>query len=214
MFRRAPLKKLAQLYAASGRAAFSAGAPAGVLVGIGQLSQALSSEYNEDTISPFGGDTLSVDYGPLAALDEGRKLEVESATVTDVVFAVPFASRAITVGRASRRDVVIPEYSISAEHCDLIYHGQYDARLVNARHSNGTWVVCDERAAAVDDIDGVRLRGGERIVLGRFVFRFLYCEQLLDLLAEHAPVPDAEPLAGTSPVKKKKGLLGRLFGKG
>ena len=83
----------------------------------------------------------------------------------------------VSIGRTSESDVVIPEYSISRQHCFIaIVGGQ--ARLTDCGSTNGTLV----NGARVDPKRPLVLAGGEVITMGRFALTFHYPRGFLTFL--------------------------------
>lgn len=86
----------------------------------------------------------------------------------------------IAVGRAVSNDIVIPEYSISGNHCIFLYELRALA-IEDIGSLNGT-MVGDIRIAPSTR---VRLASGDMITLGRYQFSFFTAQGFLDYLREY-----------------------------
>ncbi len=91
----------------------------------------------------------------------------------------------VRAGRGSDNDIVIPEYSISEQHCEFRTSGA-NITVVDVGSHNGTFV--NERMLACRA--AVALQDDDRLVLGRYQFRFLSADGVADL------VSGADPGAG------------------
>lgn len=89
------------------------------------------------------------------------------------------AHQHIAVGRAVENDVVIPEHSISGNHCILTYELRSLA-IEDVGSLNGT-MVGDIR---IEPRTRVRLISGEVITLGRYQFSFFTGQEFLKYLRE------------------------------
>jgi hypothetical protein len=78
---------------------------------------------------------------------------------------VPLASKVIHIGRGLTSDVRIEEQRVSRSHAILVRHG-HGTRLLDNRSANGTFV----NGRRIQQAD---LRGGDVIVLGRVILRYL-----------------------------------------
>ena len=83
----------------------------------------------------------------------------------------------LVVGRFSDRDIMIPDHSISREHCAFIVE-QDRVRITDCGSSNGTKVNSHELKK--DEV--VRLITDELITIGRVHFRYLSPERFIDTL--------------------------------
>jgi len=191
------------------------------LLGIGRVA-------NVEEEQSFEGRTMGVGVEELAAVVVGRAgdgmapvragavFETTRGSNTDIVWLIPWESRPVTLGRNRDNDVVVPEYSISGEHCRFRWKGRAGLRIEDSEASNGVWV------------DGVRLpvgeprllEGGEQIVLGRFAFCFLYADDVRRLLrgGDLVDGPDGrlivrEERPEPEPPEEGGGFLRRLFGR-
>ena len=89
------------------------------------------------------------------------------------------AHQHIAVGRAAENDVVIPEHSISGNHC--IFASELNSLAIEDLGSlNGT-MVGDIR---IEPRTRVRLVSGEVITLGRYQFSFFTGQEFLNYLRE------------------------------
>jgi pSer/pThr/pTyr-binding forkhead associated (FHA) protein len=84
----------------------------------------------------------------------------------------------VVVGRTADNDVAITDYSISNRHCYFAI-GPGELTLYDCGSTNGTRV--DGKAAVPRQ--GVPLRGGETIVIGRFAFQFFRPAAFVEHLA-------------------------------
>jgi hypothetical protein len=90
----------------------------------------------------------------------------------------------IVIGRTSDADVVIPELSISVEHCAL-EATPFGLAVVDLNSTNGTFV--DQKR--VPKGTSVSLRPGAKLALGRFEFEYLRHREFLDRLKQIAMRP-------------------------
>lgn len=75
----------------------------------------------------------------------------------------------IRVGRSSKNDLVIPEYSISQVHCEFALTADNRLRIMDLESHNGTLIngqALQPRAAYV-------MEDEDELVLGRYLFEFL-----------------------------------------
>lgn len=157
------------------------------LVGIGRVAEAEEEEN-------FAGRTMQVHLTDLIAEMKQRgappsTLDAEQSSVTDLVFLIPFQSAPVRVGRkAGINAIVIPDYSLSATHCELRWLTHDSFAIADVGASNPI-VVNDRRLNAKEMVP---LRGTERIVLGRLIFRFYRPDQLL-VLAAGTPTDTSAP---------------------
>lgn len=152
------------------------------LVGVGRVAAAEEEEN-------FAGRTMQVHIGQLASAKKRRgeassaHVEATLSSVSDLLFIVPFLSRPIRVGRkAGINEIVIPDYSLSATHCELRWLTHESVAIGDVQSSNP--IVVDGRPLEPKEV--LPLKGAERIVLGRLIFRYFLPEQLV-LLASGMP---------------------------
>lgn len=157
------------------------------LVGIGRIAEAEEEEN-------FAGRTMQVLVSDLLAEMQQRgappsSLDAEQSSVTDLVFIIPFQTLPVRVGRkAGINNIVIPDYSLSATHCELRWLSHDSLAITDVGASNP--IVVNDRRLNAKEV--VPLRGAERIVLGRMIFRFYRTDQLL-LLATGTPSDTIAP---------------------
>jgi hypothetical protein len=87
----------------------------------------------------------------------------------------------IVIGRTSEADVVIPELSISVEHCAL-QATPFGLSVFDLNSTNGTFV-CGQRIAKGHLVS---LQDGDRICLGRFEFEYLRHRAFVERLKQFA----------------------------
>jgi pSer/pThr/pTyr-binding forkhead associated (FHA) protein len=93
----------------------------------------------------------------------------------------------IIIGRTSEADVVIPELSISVEHCAL-QATPFGLAVVDLNSTNGTYV--NGQRIAKNEI--FSLHDGAKLALGRFEFEYLRHREFLTRLKQIAlqrPLP-------------------------
>jgi hypothetical protein len=157
------------------------------LVGIGRVAEAEEEEN-------FAGRTMQVQVTSLIAEMQQRgalpsTLDAEQSSVTDLVFTIPFQPLPVRVGRkAGINNIVITDYSLSATHCELRWLSHESLAISDVGSSNPI-VVNDRRLKSKEVIP---LKGAERIVLGRLIFRFYRADQLA-LLASGTPSDTVMP---------------------
>ena len=163
------------------------------LVGVGRVAEAQEEEN-------FAGRTMQVHVSDLLAEAQKRdasekpsktsSLEAEQSSVTDLAFLIPYQAQGVRVGRkAGLNHIVIPDYSLSATHCELKWLTHDRLALADVGSSNP--IVVGERR--LKPKEQVALRGGERIVLGRMIFRFFRPDQVGEVAAGTAPDSIPEP---------------------
>lgn len=157
------------------------------MVGIGRVAEAEEEEN-------FAGRTMQVQLSDLMAQMQQRgaapsALEAETSSVTDLVFIIPFQTLPVRIGRkAGLNHIVIPDYSLSATHCELRWLTHESVAICDVGQSNPI-VVNDRKLKAKEHVP---LKGSERIVLGRLIFRFYQGSQL-HLLATGSPADTIAP---------------------
>ncbi len=190
------------------------------LLGVGRVTNV---EEEED----FEGRTMGVTFEEFAAVASGdasaagsgaparAAFETTPGSNTDVVWFIPWKSGPVSLGRTRDNDIVIPEYSVSAEHCRFRWKGHATLLVEDSDASNQVWV---DGARLPADAPR-RLVGGEELVLGRFMFRFLYADDLGRLLSgkQAAPAADGRPALAAAPWdaadEPAGGFFSRLFGR-
>ena len=90
----------------------------------------------------------------------------------------------IVIGRTSDADVVIPELSISVEHCAL-EATPFGLAVIDLNSTNGTYVDGERVPKATPD----SLHGGAKLALGRFEFEYLRHREFLERLKQTAMRP-------------------------
>lgn len=157
------------------------------IVGIGRVAEAEEEEN-------FAGRTMQVHLSDLMAQMEERgappsSLEVETSSVTDLLYLIPFQTLSVRVGRkAGINHIVVPDYSLSATHCELRWLTHDSLAIADVGASNP--IVVNDRKLKPKEL--VALKGNERIVLGRLIFRY-YRADKLDLLATGTPADTIAP---------------------
>jgi hypothetical protein len=185
--KRFSIKQLEAEFRALGAARFRQMFTRPVLVGIGRVAEAEEEEN-------FAGRTMQVHLSDLVASMKDRGaapsvMEAEQSSVTDLVFMIPYQTLPVRVGRkAGINTVVIPDYSLSATHCELKWLTHDMMALVDVGSSNPI-LLGDRRLKPKEQVP---LRGGERIVLGRLIFRYFRPDQLAEVAA--GATPDSIPL--------------------
>ncbi|MBM4360393.1 MAG: FHA domain-containing protein [Deltaproteobacteria bacterium] len=158
-----------------------------VLIGIGRVAEAEEEEN-------FAGRTMQVHLQDLVATMQDRgappsTMEAEQSSVSDLIFIIPYQTLPVRVGRkAGINAIVIPDYSLSATHCELKWLTHDTVALVDVGSSNPI-MLGDRRLKPKENVP---LRGGERIVLGRLIFRYFRPDQLREVAA--GTPPDTIPL--------------------
>ena len=192
------------------------------LLGVGRVT-------NIEEEASFEGRTMGVTFEEFAAVavEDGQDVApaVRTAAVfettrganTDVVWFVPWQTEPISLGRNRENDIVVPEYSISGEHCRFRWKGHSALLIEDREASNKVWV--DGMRLPVDTPR--QLAGGEQLVLGRFMFCFLYADLLRRLLlggelvvGDDGRFQVTEPQTGREELRRAGGgFLKRLFGR-
>lgn len=81
----------------------------------------------------------------------------------------------IRVGRSSKNDVVIPEYSISQVHCEFALTPDGHIRIVDLGSHNGTLI----NGKALEPRIPYVMEDEDELVLGRYLFEFLEAETFI-----------------------------------
>ncbi len=128
------------------------------------------------TLPSSPADGITERFDPTACLDErvrhealpvepvqpGRYIEIQG---TQRALLIPLANEAIHIGRGLSAELRLDDSSVSRRHAILVPRPS-GARILDDRSANGTFV--NGRR-----IQQAELRGGDVIVLGRVVLRFL-----------------------------------------
>ena len=217
MTKRVRLDELVAEYIKLGRERFAeeyAGMAA--LHGIGKVKDVSEEE-------EFEGRTMMVsmvlDSGnPYADTDHDQTddIETEPGSCTDILWLIENTGRVISLGRNKSAEISIPEYSVSAEHGILQWKSGRGLSIVDSAASNGIWLE-NEGMRRLPQGEVYYFEGEERLILGRFVFRFLNFESLVMHVAHLAAIKQEARKAARKAGKKsgKKGSGGffkRFFG--
>ena len=81
------------------------------------------------------------------------------------------------LGRSPENDIVVPEYSLSAQHCGFTYNAQY-CEVVDFESRNGTIL----NGTPLKPGDVVRVKDKDTLVMGRLKFRLLFRGSLAKLV--------------------------------
>jgi len=128
------------------------------------------------TLTSSPADGITERFDPTACLDErvrhealpvervqpGRYIEIQGP---QRALLIPLATEAIHIGRGLSAELRLDDSSVSRRHAILVPRPS-GARILDDRSANGTFV--NGRR-----IQQAELRGGDVIVLGRVVLRFL-----------------------------------------
>jgi hypothetical protein len=96
---------------------------------------------------------------------------------------------AISGGRASSNDIVLPDFTISNHH----FHFRYEAMrliVIDLGSTNGTYV----NGARIEPEQRVPVPNGARLVFGRYQFEFLTAQGFVSTVSEVAGMPSAPPV--------------------
>ncbi len=142
-----------------------------MLIGLG-----MQGDLSEDRRGDSGTSVVDVP-------DTGAPL-VETEVLVDRVWPISKGSGGpagggIQVGRNSRNDIVIPEYSMSQEHCEFRFEFMRLA-IMDCGSTNGTMV--NDKLIPKGKL--VPLKDDALLVLGRFRFRYLSVRGFLKMLLE------------------------------
>jgi len=157
------------------------------IVGIGRVADA-------DEEENFAGRTMQVHLTDLIANMQERgappsTLEAEVSSVTDLLYIIPFQTLPVRMGRkAGINHIVVPDYSLSATHCELRWLSHDSLAIADVGASNP--IVVNDRKLKPKEL--VALKGSERVVLGRLIFRYYRPDQL-NLLATGTPADTIAP---------------------
>ncbi len=135
-----------------------------------------ASSVSAQTLIRPVADGLTESFDPVACLDErvrhqarpvepvepGRYIEIQG---TERALLIPLADGVMHVGRGLSADLRLDDNSVSRRHAILVPRPT-GARILDDRSANGTFV--NGRR-----VQQAELRGGDLIVLGRVVLRFL-----------------------------------------
>ena len=114
----------------------------------------------------------SGDYPSLYGEQEtSESIETEKGALTDICWLIPASGRPMSLGRNQSADISIPEYSVSADHGVLAWKRSKGLTIVDNAASNGIWIE-SENLRKLEPSEVYIFEGDERIMLGRFVFRF------------------------------------------
>lgn len=149
---RAYVRELADELRSLGPERFCREHPGPVLVVLG-LAGELGSQRTQGTAVITNADALTV-----------TSLVGRVFPLVKTAYATPGP---ISIGRTAENDVAIPEYSISKQHCLVQVLGS-EVRLSDCGSTNGTIV----NGVRLEPRKPVVLRGGDKIVLGRFALGF------------------------------------------
>ena len=168
----------------------------------------------------FEGRTMMVsvgssgDYPSLYGEQEtSESIETEKGALTDICWLIPASGRPMSLGRNQSADISIPEYSVSADHGVLAWKRSKGLTIVDNAASNGIWIE-SENLRKLEPSEVYIFEGDERIMLGRFVFRFLYFESLVLLLSRQATQASKATAKKSKPTAKKSsgGWFKKLLG--
>lgn len=182
------------------------------LLGIGKAKDVSEEE-------EFEGRTMmvtvgsSAEYPSLHGEEQAEStIEAVKGSLTDIVWLIPQVGRVLTLGRDKRADISIPEYSVSAEHSWLAWKRGKGLTIEDNAASNGVWI---ESELLKRLLPGERyiFEGNELVMLGRFVFRFLYFDSLVMMLAQEMARAQTtqRPLKKSKGKKEPGGFLKRFF---
>jgi hypothetical protein len=194
---RARLLELTAEWKDKGPAAFAMKYAAAALVGIGRVSNVVEEKYSgashtqpialitslpeeKPTVKPSVQKMTPAVGVPIP----GNEWLVEKSGNTGMVWFVPYSASAVLLGRLQSNHLVIAEPSISALHCNFRWTELRKVNLIDAGASNGVWI----NRMRLRKGTACQLQGGEEVLLGRFLFRFMYS----DGLAAHVRA-EAEP---------------------
>ena len=135
-----------------------------------------SAGMTTQTLTPTTADGITERFDPIACLDErvrhqavpaepvdhGRYIEIEGPERT---LLIPLSDAVLHVGRGLAADLRLDDTSVSRRHA-IIVPRPSGARILDDRSANGTFV--NGRR-----VQQAQLRGGDVIVLGRVVLRYL-----------------------------------------
>jgi pSer/pThr/pTyr-binding forkhead associated (FHA) protein len=134
--------------------------PAPVLIGLGLVATLQDKRATAERASTIFTNTANLDGEIVTASLAGRVWFIERRGRK--------GGAALTVGRSAENDLVIPEYSLSRNHCAFGY--DYKGVFVTDLGStNGTFV---EGRRLEPRTENAHLNSGDELILGRYKFRF------------------------------------------
>ncbi|MBF0162408.1 MAG: FHA domain-containing protein [Magnetococcales bacterium] len=154
------------------------------LVGVGRFAGEFVSRAKDDR-------DVTMAFRP-AVSGESIAVESEETGIHETVYPLQVPADRIAhfkhfgIGRSSSNDIVIPDYSISDRHANILYEKR-EYRLEDLLSTNGTLV----NGLPVSG-KGVELHDGDKIKLGRFRFILVWpvsLYKLLTLVGRQPPPP-------------------------
>jgi hypothetical protein len=101
---------------------------------------------------------------------------------------------AISGGRASSNDIVLPEFTISNHH----FHFRYEATrlvLIDLGSTNGSYV----NGQRLEPEVRVAVANGAKLVFGRYQFEFMTAQAFVSAVADVAGIPEGAPVEVRGP---------------